>query len=60
MYFTSRLHYIISGLVTPLKITDAPLQVPDILGLAVSFNFISFSFHIFPLSLPEISTVFMS
>jgi len=47
------LYCIISGPVKPLKIIDAPVQVSDILGLAVSFNFIKFSFQIFLPFLPE-------
>jgi len=41
------LYCISSGLVTFLKVTNAPLQVPDIFYLTFSFKFISFSFHIF-------------
>ena len=40
-------YYIISGLVTLLKITEAPVQVSHICDLAVSFKLINFSFEIF-------------
>jgi hypothetical protein len=41
------LHYISSRLVTLLKVIDAPLHVPNILNLTVSFNFLNFSFQIY-------------
>ena len=40
------LHYISSRLVTLLKITDAPMQVSNILDLTVSFKFLNFRFVI--------------
>jgi hypothetical protein len=53
-------YYIISRLVTLLKVIDAPIQVSDILVLAVRFKFINFSIQIFLLFVPEMSTSFMS
>ena len=47
------LYYISSRLVTLLKVTDAPIQVPYILNLTVSFKFLNFSFQIFLLLLPK-------
>jgi len=41
------LYYIISGLVTLLKINEAPIQVSDICDLTVSCKFINFSFETF-------------
>ena len=38
-----------SRLVTLLKVTDAAIQISDILVLTVCFKFINFSFQIFPL-----------
>ena len=60
VYFTSHLYYIISRLVAPLTIIEAPIQVSGILGLSVSFNFINLKFQIFPLFLPDITTSFTS
>jgi len=40
------LHYISSRLVTLLKVIDAPIQVPDIFELTVSFKFLNFCFQI--------------
>ena len=40
------LHYISSRLVTLLKVTDAPIQVPNIFYLTVSFKFFNFTFQI--------------
>jgi len=40
-------YYIISRLVTLLKVTDAPIQISDILGATVCFKSINFSFNIF-------------
>jgi len=40
------LQYISSRLVTLLKVTDAPIQVPSIFDLTVSFKFIN-STHLF-------------
>ena len=54
------LYYIISRLLTLLKVIDAPIRVTDILDLTVSFKFISFSFQIFLLFVPEVSTSFTS
>jgi hypothetical protein len=54
------LYYIISRLVTLLKVIDASIQVSDILVLAVRFKFINISFQIFLLFVPEMSTSFTS
>jgi len=54
------LYSISSRLVTHLKITDAPLQVPDIFYLTLRFRFLNFSFRIFLLFAPEMSVSFMS
>jgi len=40
------LHYISSMLVALLKVTDAPIQVPNIFYLTVIFKFLNFSFQI--------------
>ena len=40
------LYYTSSRLVTLLKVTDAPIQVSDILGLTISLKFINFSFKL--------------
>jgi len=52
------LNYIRSRLVTVLKVIDAPIQVTDVFGLTVSLKFIYFSFQIFLLLVPEMSTSF--
>jgi len=54
------LYYISSRLVTLLKVTNAPIQVPDIFDLTVSFKFINFTFQIFLLFVPEMSASFTS
>jgi len=54
------LYYTSSRLETLLKITEAPMQVSDIFYLSVSFKFINFTFQIFLLFVPEMSTSFMS
>jgi len=54
------LYYISFRLVTLLKVKDAPMHVSDILDLTVSFKFISFSFQIFLLFVPAMSTSFTS
>src|SRR5215470_13183680 len=54
------LYYFSSRLVPPLKRNDTPIQVSEILVLTVCFKFINFSFQIFPLFVPEMSTSFMS
>ena len=46
-------YFISSGLVTILKVTDAPTHVSDILGPTVSFKPIIFSFQIFLLLFPK-------
>jgi len=53
-------YYISSRLVTLLKVTDAPIQIPNIVDLTVSFKFINFSFQVFLLSFPGMSTSFSS
>ena len=53
------LYSISSRLVTLLKILDAPIkQVSDIFDHTVSFKFLNFSFQIFLLFVPEMSTSF--
>ena len=37
------LHYITSRLLPLLKVIDAPIQVPNVLDLTVSFKFLDFS-----------------
>jgi len=54
------LYYISSRLLTLLKITDAPIQVPNIFYLTVSFKFIDFSSQILLLFVPEMSASFTS
>jgi hypothetical protein len=54
------LHSISSRLVTLLKVTDAPIQVPNIFYLTVSFKFLDFSFQIFLLFVSEMSASIMS
>jgi hypothetical protein len=54
------LYYISSRLVTLLKIADAPIQASDIFYLSAAFKLITFSFQIFPLFIPEMSTSFTS
>ena len=53
------LYYITSRLVTPLRVTDA-LYKSNILDIIVSFKLINFSFQIFIVFVPEMSTSFMS
>jgi len=43
-------------LVTLLNFIDAPIQVSDICVLTICLKVINFSFHIFPLFVPEMST----
>ena len=52
------LTYITSRLVPLLKVTDAPIQVPNILDLTVSFEFLNFSSQICFLFVPEMSANF--
>ena len=40
------LHYISSRLVTLLKVTDAPIQVPNIFYLTASFKFLNFGYKL--------------
>ena len=47
------LHYITSRLVPLLKVIDAPIQVRNVLDLAVSFKFLKFSSQICLLFVPE-------
>jgi len=54
------LHYIISRLVTLLKVTDTPIQVPATFDLTVSFKFLNFSFQLCILFVSEMSTSIMS
>jgi len=53
-------YYISSRLVSLLKIFDAPVQVSYIYDFTVRFKFIKFSFQIFLLFVPEMSTSFTS
>jgi len=54
------LYSVSSRLVTLLKLIDAPIKVPNIFDLRVCFKFINFSFQIFLLFVPEMSTSFTS
>jgi len=54
------LHYISSTLVTLLTVNDAPIQDPDIFYFTVIFKFLNFSFQIFFLLVPEMSSSIMS
>jgi len=54
------LYYISSKLLTLLKINDVPTQVSDTSDLTVSFKFINFSFQIFLVFVPQMSTSFKS
>src|SRR5215471_1740306 len=49
------LYYNSSRLVPLLEVINAPIQVPDIVDLTVSFKFLNFSFQICLLFVPEIS-----
>ena len=53
-------YYISSRLVTLLEVTDAPIQIPNILDRTVSFNVLNFSFQIYLLFMPEMSASFTS
>jgi len=53
------IYYTSSRLVTLLKVIDAPIQVSDIIDITVCFKLINFSFQIFLLFVPEMSTSFM-
>src|SRR5215469_129200 len=48
-------YYNSSRLVPLLEVINAPIQVPDILNLTVSFEFLNFSFQICLLFVPEMS-----
>ena len=52
--------YVSSRLVTLLKVIDAPIQVPNIFDLTVIFKFLSCSFQICLLFVPEMSASFTS
>ena len=54
------LHYISCGLVTLLKVIDAPIQVANIFDLTVSLKFLNFSFQIYLLFVPEMSAIITS
>ena len=54
------LHYITSRLVSLLKVIDAPIQVPNVLDLTVSFKFLNFNSQICLLFVPEMSANFTS
>ena len=49
-----------SSLVTLIKVTDAPIQVPDAFDLTTSFKLINFSFPIFLRLVHEMFTSFTS
>jgi len=49
------LYYNSSRLVPLLEVINAPIQVPDIVDLTVSFQFLDFSFQICLLFVPEMS-----
>jgi len=49
------LHYTTSRPVTLLKVTVAPIQVPNIFYLTVSFKFLNFSFQLCLLFVPKMS-----
>jgi len=53
-------YYIISRFLTLLNIVDVRLQVAEVFDLTVNFKFINFSFKIFLLFVPEVSTSFTS
>ena len=54
------LHCISSRLVTLLKVIDAPIQVPNIFDLTISFKFFNCSFQIILRFVPEMSSSFTS
>ena len=54
------LNYISSRLLPLLKVIDAPIQIPNVVNLAVSFKFLNFSSQIFLLFIPEMSANFSS
>jgi len=54
------LYYMSSRLATRLNVTDAPVQVSDILGLTVSFKFINFNCQVFYICVIVMSTRFSS
>ena len=54
------LHYITSRLVPLLKVTDAPIQVPNVLDHTVGFKFLNFSSNIWLFFVPEVSANFTS
>ena len=52
------LNYITSRFVPLLKVIDAPIKVPNVLDLTVSFEFLNFSSQISFLFVPEMSANF--
>ena len=48
------LYYNSSRLVSFLEVINAPIQVPDIVDLTASFQFLDFSFQICLLFVPEV------
>ena len=54
------LHYITSRPVPLLKVIDAPIQVPNVLDLTVSFNFLNFISQLCLLFVLEMSATFTS
>ena len=51
------LHFINSKLLTHPEVINAPVQVPEIFDLTISFKFISYSFQIFLLLVFEMTTI---
>ena len=49
------LYYNSSRLVTLLEVINAPIQIPDIVDVTVSFQFLDFSFQICLPFVPEVS-----
>ena len=54
------LYYITSRLVPLLKVIDAPIQVPNVSDLTVSFKFLNFSSQLCLIFVPEMSASFTS
>ena len=54
------LYYNSFRLVSLLEVINAPIQVPDIVDLTVSFKFLNFSFQICLLFVPKMSATITS
>jgi hypothetical protein len=52
------LYYIRSRVVTLFKVTDSLITITDIFDIIVSFKLINFSFQVFLLFVPDLSTSF--